>query len=300
MNFLPHLCVLFNALVWGLAWLPMNLLQENGLSVIWTTFFSYLLLTALLLSFSPRIFFSFFSSKTLLIMSLAYGLTNICFNWAVTNGDVVRVVFMFYLMPIWSAIFAKIFLSEKLGFKKIFRIFIAFIGLAIVLEIHKHFLGSGKVDLYEYLALLGGVFFALANVFLRKAESFSSFERSFSIFFGSCLIPFFALLIMFILSFFDLFSNPIYQLNSFYSINSTFVFTTIILLAVSLGSANFCLQYGGSKISVQTTSLLMLIEIPVATISSAIFFNKLSDTNVMVGGFLIVFVAVWSSFDKEA
>ena len=34
------------------------------------------------------------------------GLTNVCFNWAVAVGDVVRVVLLFYLMPAWVVVLA--------------------------------------------------------------------------------------------------------------------------------------------------------------------------------------------------
>ena len=117
MKFIPHFCVVLNAVIWGLVWIPMQWLDSKGLSVIWATFFSYLALSGLLLFARPSLLLNTLQSKTLLLMGIAYGLTNICFNWAVTNGDVVRVVFLFYLMPIWAAIFAKIFLSEDLGYK---------------------------------------------------------------------------------------------------------------------------------------------------------------------------------------
>jgi drug/metabolite transporter (DMT)-like permease len=36
------------------------------------------------------------------------------FNWAVTIGDVGRVVLLFYLMPAWAALFARLVLGEPL------------------------------------------------------------------------------------------------------------------------------------------------------------------------------------------
>ena len=65
-----------------------------------------------------------------------------------------------------------------------------------------------------------------------------------------------------------------------------------------LGTANFCLQYGGSRILVQTTTLIMLLEIPVATISQAFVANRLTENSVLIGGGLIVISAIWASFDQ--
>ena len=42
------------------------------------------------------------------------GTTNAAFNWAVTLGDVVRVVLLFYLMPLWAVLLARLVLREPL------------------------------------------------------------------------------------------------------------------------------------------------------------------------------------------
>jgi len=299
MKFIPHFCVVLNAVIWGLVWIPMQWLDSKGLSVIWATFFSYLALSGLLLFARPSLLLNTLQSKTLLLMGIAYGLTNICFNWAVTNGDVVRVVFLFYLMPIWAAIFAKIFLSEDLGYKGWIRIFLALTGLMIVLNVFDQLSIELKINFYEIVAIFGGVFFALGNVFLRKAHSFSSFERSFSIFLGSCVVPFMLLTISFLFSESTFFTDPFENLKNLMYLNFSSILGILFLMILILGTANFCLQYGGSKILVQTTTLLMLLEIPVATISLAFVTNKLTEKSVFIGGGLIVITAIWASFDQN-
>ena len=299
MNFIPHICVVVNATIWGLVWIPMQWLDNNGLSVMWTTFLSYLILSGLLFVARPRLLVEIFRSRELLLMGIAYGLTNICFNWAVTNGDVVRVVFLFYLMPIWAAIFAKIFLSEDLGLKGWLRIFVALLGLMIVLNIFDQFSLKLQINYYEVVAILGGVFFALGNVFLRKAVSFSSFDRSMSIFLGSCFVPFMVLAVNFFFSDYFFFTNPVENLKSLIYFNFLSVLCILFFMVTILGTANFCLQYGGSKILVQTTTLLMLLEIPVATISQALVTNRMTENSVLIGGGLIVLTAIWAIFDQN-
>ena len=41
-------------------------------------------------------------------------MTNAAFNWAVVIGDVVRVVLLFYLMPLWTVLLARVVLGERL------------------------------------------------------------------------------------------------------------------------------------------------------------------------------------------
>ena len=298
MNFIPHLCIAFNAVIWGLIWIPLHWLDNKGLSVMLTTFFSYLVLSGILFFVRSYRLSKIIKSKTLLFMGLAYGFTNICFNWAVTNGDVVRVVFLFYLMPIWAAIFAKIFLSEDLGLRGLLRIFVATLGLMIVLDVFDQFSLKLQINFYEAVAILGGVFFALGNVFLRKAYTYSSFDRSMSIFLGSCFVPFILLIIIYLLSDFPLFINPIENLKDLISLNFFSILCILTLMVTLLGTANFCLQYGGSRILVQTTTLIMLLEIPVATISQAFVANRLTENSVLIGGGLIVISAIWASFDQ--
>ena len=298
MKSIPHICILFNAVVWGLIWIPMQWLNNQGLSVILTTFFSYLLLSGLLIAIKPSSILKVFQSKTLILMAIAYGLTNICFNWAVTNGDVVRVVFLFYLMPIWAAIFAKLVLSENIGIKGLVRILLAVLGLLIVLDIFDQLSFVFDINFYEVLAILGGIFFGFANVLLRKSKTSSSFNRSIAIFLGSCLVPFFILIISFFLIGYESFANAIENLKNINNSGFTIVFV-VVIMALALGTANFFLQYGGSKLLVKTTSLLMVIEIPVAIFSSALLTNKTTELSVFIGGGLIVLTAIWASFDQR-
>ena len=68
-----------------------------------------------------------------MLLGLAAGFTNVGFNWAVTQGDVVRVVLLFYLMPLWIVLLAWIFLGERLTPSALARIALALIGVAVVL-----------------------------------------------------------------------------------------------------------------------------------------------------------------------
>ena len=76
-------------------------------------------------SYFKKIFFSFLLSKIGLLIALSYGITNLSFNWAIAEGNVVRVVFLFYLMPIWASIFAAILIKEKPSLTSVIAIAIA-------------------------------------------------------------------------------------------------------------------------------------------------------------------------------
>jgi len=67
------------------------------------------------------------------------------------------------------------------------------------------------------------------------------------------------------------------------------------LVAVALGVANFSLQFGGSRLPTQVTSLIMLSEIVFATVSAAIILGKTLSLAEMIGGACIVLAAVWAT-----
>ena len=104
------------------------------------------------------------------------GTTNAAFNWGVVIGDVVRVVLLFYLMPLWTVLLARLVLGERLTARggaahrawrwparrscSGRRRGDAAAGLAALLPLPR--------SLADWLGLVGGFSFALNNVMLRR------------------------------------------------------------------------------------------------------------------------------------
>lgn len=95
-----------NAFVWGVSWWPFRELQSLGLHPLWSTALIYFFSLACVFCVWPRAWRGFAQHPQLWLLAVAAGLTNVGFNWAVTVGDVVRVVLLFYLMPAWSVLLA--------------------------------------------------------------------------------------------------------------------------------------------------------------------------------------------------
>ena len=70
---------------------------------------SYATAVALLLVLRPAALGELLRTPALWSLMLAAGVTNACFNWAVSLGDVVRVILLFYLMPLWTVLLARWF-----------------------------------------------------------------------------------------------------------------------------------------------------------------------------------------------
>ncbi len=72
-------------------------------------------------------------TRSLWVLVLASGFTNATFNWGVTIGDVVRVVLLFYLMPMWTVLLARWLLHEPLHAGVVLRAVLAVTGALVVL-----------------------------------------------------------------------------------------------------------------------------------------------------------------------
>ena len=132
-NLLSILALLFNALVWGVSWWPFRQLHADGLHPLWATALMYALALVCLLLARPQALRTALQHPALWLLALSSGLTNVAFNWAVTVGDVVRVVLLFYLMPAWSVLLAWKLLGDRpTGVARVLLL-LAFAGVALVL-----------------------------------------------------------------------------------------------------------------------------------------------------------------------
>jgi drug/metabolite transporter (DMT)-like permease len=84
------------------------------------------------------------SHPLLWLLLASSGLTNVGFNWAVTVGDVVRVVLLFYLMPAWSVLLAWPLLGEKPTAASLLRLVLALAGVVMVLKTGGHGLARAR------------------------------------------------------------------------------------------------------------------------------------------------------------
>ena len=107
------LALVLNAFWWGVSWWPFRALQERGAHPLWSTALIYAVAFAAFALVRPRAVGQLLRQPALWLLAAASGITNVGFNWAVTIGDVVRVVLLFYLMPAWSVLLAWVVLGER-------------------------------------------------------------------------------------------------------------------------------------------------------------------------------------------
>ncbi|MEA3394290.1 MAG: DMT family transporter [Pseudomonadota bacterium] len=276
--------LVLNAFVWGVSWYPFRLLEAEGLHPLWSTFIIYALALLALLVWRPGSWRALLQNPLLWLLVLAAGLTNVGFNWAVTVGDVVRVVLLFYLMPAWSVLLAWALLSEKPDVRALLRLLLALIGVVIVLKTPA---SPWPVPhtLPDWLALMGGFSFALTNVLLRKLRDTPDEARMVAMFAGGALL---ALLTA-------LGGQPSGLVSPLPALANGWGW---LVLATSLAfiAANLGLQFGAARLPAATTSLVMLTEVVFASVSSVLMDAAELQGRTLLGGALILLAALWAAW----
>jgi drug/metabolite transporter (DMT)-like permease len=274
--------LVFNAFVWGVSWWPFRELQNAGLHPLWATAAIYLLVCASLLVVYFSAARDFLANPRLWWLSLAAGVANVGFNWAVTVGDVVRVVLLFYLMPAWSVLVAWSLLGEKPTRASLARLALAMAGVLIVLKTPDSPwpIPQSAVD---WLALMGGLSFAITNSLLKQQGRASGGGRMFAMFAGGALAATavavlglsMGLLPLPVLAALPAASVPIF-----------------VGLCLAFFMGNAAMQFGAARLTVSTTSLVMLTEILFASVSAAVLGAAAFSPRVFWGGSLIVLAAL--------
>jgi drug/metabolite transporter (DMT)-like permease len=292
---LAVLALALNALVWGLSWWPLHQLDAHGLHPLWATAAVFALATLVLCFISPQGWRHFKQHPQLWWLMVASGLTNIGFNWAVTTGDVVRVVLLFYLMPTWALLLAWWMLGERPTRGALLRLSFALLGVVLVLKTPESPWPLPQ-DLPDVLALLAGFSFALTNIWLLRLQHTPESSRMVAMFGGGAVM---ATVCAALATFAGVI--PAMEAVSWKSVDASTLqaLATWAPYVVGLSAAflvsNFTLQYGAARLSAHTTAMVMMSEVVFASVSSVALGASTLSWRIGLGGGMIVLAALLAS-----
>jgi drug/metabolite transporter (DMT)-like permease len=288
MRSLPPLAVaalLTNATVWGLSWIAFKGLQAQGVHPLWTTAIIYGASAVLLIAFKANTLKLFVLHGGLWGIALGSGMTNACFNTALAVGDPVRVVLLFYLMPIWAVLLARMLLHEAITQRALARIALGLAGAFIVLWDPALGVPYPR-QTADWLAIAGGFFFALNNVMLRKLNNVDEWARAIAMFAGGALLALAGALVL-------RGSGVVGSLPVF----SPYIIGMLAFWALMFLIGNLALQYGAGRLPANVTAVIMLSEILVVALSSSLWGDSQIRVQDIVGG-LIIIAAPWIIQDR--
>jgi drug/metabolite transporter (DMT)-like permease len=283
---LPALALLLNAFVWGVSWWPFRILEGHGLHPLWSTAAIYAFALVCLLCWRPGGLRVLLRQPALWLLAGAAGITNVCFNWGVTQGDVVRVVLLFYLMPVWTAVLAWPLLGEKPTLVTLGRMALALAGVVVVLKTPEAPWPVPQ-SLPDWLGVAGGLSFSFTNILLLRLRGTPDAARTMAMFGGGCLAAIAAGCIGMAVGLVPGLPAP--------SALGGAGAGTAALLALGFLMGNVALQYGAARLPANVTSLVMLSEVVFASGSAVVLGASGLALHTVVGGLMVMAAALWSA-----
>ncbi|MAS00409.1 MAG: hypothetical protein CMH24_03495 [Nitrosomonadales bacterium] len=271
--------LLFGTITWGLIWYPYRLLDDIGMSAIYSSLFSFSIAVFLGLFFYRLDSFSNLRNWHFWVYALVGGITNISYALAVIHGELVRVMLLFFLSPVWTIPFTYLLLKEKIFKKNILAAVLSVFGAFIILW-HPGLLIS-KIAISDFYAIIGGIGFALTNVLARYYNHFTVKEKSYSIWLGVIFIT------ILIIPFF-----PLNLLGSGININ---ILVILFLLGLALLITTMVVQLGLTMIEAVKASPIFLFEIIVVGVSGYYLANEMLSVKDFLGGIFIILGVLISS-----
>ena len=275
---MPVAGVLSGALVWGLIWYPYRMLQIAGVSGVPATMISYLLAILFGAFMLPRVWREIHRADgwfALLLLSI--GWTNLGYVLAMLHGEVMRVLLLFYLAPVWTILFSYWLLGEHLNRYGYLVIVLALTGAFIMLW--EPVLGMPfPQNFSEWVGLSAGISFALSNVVSRRASHLSVEVKTFGSWLGTALL-----------------TAPIlwWQGGSVAGIAGE-AWLILILLGITICTVSFAVQYGVTHMPANRAIVLLLLELIAAAVSSYFLANEAMELRDWLGALLIVSASLLS------
>ncbi|MEM9278640.1 MAG: EamA family transporter [Pseudomonadota bacterium] len=256
------LSIFFSASLWGLFWIPLHYFDERGLVALWAVaavnFAGCVIGIPFALMSKEKILPNL---KWLVIVGMGMGISNVLYFAGILLSDVVRIVFLFYLLPLWATLFSWLIFGEAIGRARMFALAIAFVGIWLLL-------GAGgwpiPQDIGDIFGLLSGAGWAFGLAMIRGRNDLEPFSLTASgllfAFMGACLLGGILTTIA------PDIQPPLPNTTSISMILiPVFLFGVLILWPTLLGQI-----WGARYVAATTAALLTMSEIMTATVSTTL------------------------------
>ena len=268
----PLLALLYAATFWGLVWYPARWLEQAGVAGLWQTLVSYgSALAVMLLARGFPLRGLGRDPWAVGVLVLAAGWTNVAFLLAVIGDQVVRVLILFYLSPLWATLLGHWLLGERLRPLTWLALALGLGGAVVMLyrpDVLQQPVGRG-----DWLALSAGFAFAVTNVMTRRLQGLSDQVKTELAWLGVVLVSLAMLLLE---------GDPLPRAD-----------WTGWAGAVALGVPGFLLStlavvYAVSRMPVQRSSVIMLFEVLVGALSAWWLAGETLGLREWLGGAMII------------
>lgn len=179
-DLLPSLAVVATGLLWGTYWIPIRALDAAGLAGPWATFGAFAATTLVLAPVALARWRRLLAGGwPLAAIGVCGGSAFVLYSNALLLSEIVTVILLFYLTPLWSTLLARVVLRQPITGVRIATIALGLGGMFVILGA-----GGGLPlprGIGDWLALASGLAWAVASVGIRKRVEVGAFENTFAL-----------------------------------------------------------------------------------------------------------------------
>lgn len=276
-NTVALVSLITGATIWGLIWHPYRVLEGMAVSAALGATLTYFIAFLLGFPLFRKQLADFRPSWMLASIALVAGGCNLGYVLATVHGEVMRVLLLFYLAPLWTVLLARMLLKEKVSPAGTAVIALSLAGAVVMLWQPRLGLPLPQ-NKAEWLGLAAGFLFSLANVLIRKAHDLSIEVKSMAVFAGVVTVGLVAL---------PFEPGPIV-------LPPLAGWLLVGLIGLVLLATNLFVQFGLTHTPANRAIVIFLFELVVAALSSWLLAGEAMTLKEWVGGAMIVAASLFS------
>lgn len=273
------MALLSGAITWGMIWYPYRMLESAGIPGGTATVLTYAVaLLCALFAFGRRLW-PVRVDGWLAAIALTSAGCNLGYVLATLHGEVMRVLLLFYLAPLWTVLFAHWLLKERSGRAGGMVIALSLSG-AIVMLWRPELGAPWPRENAEWIGVLAGLLFALSNVLIRRADHYRVEPKSTAVFAGVVLT-----------------GIPVMAWEGVDGLGNVSAGTWAIVVGVGLVLlvVNVVVQYGLERVAAGRAVVILLFELVVAAVAAWWWAGEAMELQEWLGGGLIIAASLMSA-----
>ena len=271
---------------WGLSWIGYRGLHQMGMSGMGAGVASCIAAAALafIIGFKTlrRGDWRTIPTWLLWLMMGASAISSLGFTWGMVHGEVMRVMLLFYLMPVWSCILAHFILRERTNWAGWLGVVLGLLGAALML--YNPALGAPWPSTpAEWSGLAAGIGSAILNICVRQTPNMAQDSRAFFLSLGGVILG---------LAWLPFENGPHLPRIEMagWAIALIFVMGGLLLLT------NRLYQFGMVNLNTHQAVVILPFELVVGAVSSWLLAGEVMSLTAWLGGSLIIAAGLVSSW----
>jgi drug/metabolite transporter (DMT)-like permease len=272
---------LYAGLAYGLYWIPLRALEQAGLhDVLPALMFNLVPMLLILPLIAWRWSFIVRAPLHFHVTGIVVGLSLVGYTNAFLYTDVVRVLILFYLTPVWGFLLARIFLGDLITPIRWLSILLGIGGMLTIFDV-----GNGiplPDNVGDWVALAAGVLWAVASLMMLMGKQ-SPIDYALWFFLWNGIAG-----IVVSAAFFAHSGTALPAAEVFFDVLPWLVPLALVLVI----PAGFAVIYGPTQLNPGIAGILFMVEIGVGTVTASILTDEAFGWREMFGVLMITTAAL--------